>query len=172
MRIARAEIVLEDFTTPPGLVVSRIELSGAGLVPHRHGLDAEGPIPFRATVSEVALAEFLDKKRPGGLTGFAVRVTPESISIRATKRVIVAIPLAVECAIDILDRKRMNIRLLDASAFGAGVKTLAENEVAKANPVFDAADVPVRLELDRVELGDGVITLFGELYGPLGTPSP
>ena len=170
MRIARAEIVLHDFTTPPGLVVSRIELSGEGLEPHSDRLDAEGPIPFRATVEELALAEFLDREKPGGLTGFAVRIQPESISIRATKRVILAIPLAVECVMEVEDRRRLNIRLLEASAFGAGVKTLAENEIAKANPVFDAADVPVRLEFNRVELGDGSLVLIGELYGPLGAP--
>ncbi len=169
MRIARAEIVLEEFTTPPGLVVSRIEISGAGLVPHRHGLEAEGPVAFRATVQEIALAEFLDKEKPGGMTNFAVRIRPEAISLRATKRIILAVPLAVECLVEILDRRRLNIRLLEASAFGAGVTTLAENEIAKANPVFDAADLPVRVEFDRVELSDGSFTLFGEAFGPFGS---
>ncbi|RYG69764.1 hypothetical protein EON77_14430, partial [bacterium] len=108
MRIARAEIVLHDFTTPPGLVVSRIELSGEGLEPHSDRLDAEGPIPFRATIEELALAEFLDREKPGGLTGFAVRIRPEAISIRATKRIILAVPLAIECLIEIEDRHRLN----------------------------------------------------------------
>ena len=52
------------------------------------------------------------------------------------------------------------------AAFGAGVKNLAEGEIAKANPVFDAADLPVEAELDRVELGEGRLTLYGELHGP------
>lgn len=168
MRIARAEIVLQDFTTPPGLVVSRIEISGSGLVPHRHGLEAEGPIPFRATVQQIALADFLDREKPGGMTNFAVRIRPEGISVRANKKIFLNVPLAVECTIDIIDRKRLNIRLLDASAFGTGVKTLAENEIAKANPVFDAAELPVRIEFDHVELGEGEFTLVGEAFGPFG----
>ena len=169
MRIARAEIVLEEFTTPPGLVVQRIELSGAGLVPHRHGLEVDEPVQFRATVGEVALAEFLDRERPGGMANFAVRIQPNAISVRATKKVIFTIPLAVECLIEIVDRSKLNIRLLQASAMGASVSTLAEDAIDKANPVFDAADLPVRVEFDRVELGDGEFTLFGQAFGPFGS---
>ncbi len=166
IRVERAEVVLTGFLTPPGLRLDRLTISGAGLLPSRAGLETDGPLAFRAEIRADDLAAFLDAAAPGGLTSVAARISPEGISLRAKKRVLIEVPLAAECLLEIEGRRRLNLRLLDASAFGASMRNLAESEIAKANPVFDAADLPVRAELDRVELGDGVLTLFGEVYGP------
>lgn len=166
IRAEAAEVVLTGFMTPPGLRLARLTITGAGLAPSSTGLETDGPLTFRAEIAEDDLASFLIAMSPGGLTGFAAKIAPTAISIRAKKRVIIEIPLAVECALEIEDRQRLNLRLLDASAFGAGVKNLAEGEIAKANPVFDAADLPVKTELDRVELGEGTLALYGEVFGP------
>ena len=166
MRIERVEINVGGFVTPPGLRLHAVSIIGGGIEPHHDRVDAAGPIAFRATLGEDDLAAFLNLKSPGGLTGVEVRITPETLNIRATIRKIISIPLEVDCALDVVDGRQLHLRLLDARAFGAGVKNMAESMILKANPVFDAAEVPVTIVLDRVEMGNGSLILFGEAVPP------
>jgi hypothetical protein len=163
----RLEATATDITLPMGLRVSQFTVGGG---PFRLDLAtrqaAGDPLPFAATVDEDALTEFLVRKGIGGLNGLRCRLAEGFIEVTGRKVMLIEIPVSARVSLHIVEGRQLHIRLESANVLGAGVGNLLETQIAAANPVLDAAEFPVPVRLERVEIGDGWLRLFGEASLP------
>ncbi|MER3496371.1 MAG: hypothetical protein C4320_05970, partial [Armatimonadota bacterium] len=143
VQIERAEVLLTGLLTPPGLRIARFHISGEGLRPGSKGLEGEAPLPFRATLTAEGLTDFLSTKRLGGLEDARIKFLDERLVLDATKRILIKVPIHIECVLNIREERFLELNLREAKALGAGIRNLAEGLVEKANPLLDAADLPV-----------------------------
>lgn len=165
IRIERVQIRLSGLVTPPGLRLDLLEIDGTGVAPGSKRVEADGPLPFRAHLTAEDLTAFLAEKKPGGLENPRVSFEEGRMVIDATKRILLRVPLHVECDLLVRDGRYLDLRLIEARAFGAGVRNMAERIVEGSNPVFDVADLPVPARLTGVEVGEELV-LCGEAIPP------
>ena len=61
--------------------------------------------------------------------------------------------------IEIVDGKQLHVILEDADPFPA--RGLIESQIENANPIFDAADLPFAVTIERTEIEAGQLRAFG-----------
>ena len=166
MTIARLDLRLHGFVTPPGLRLERLTIGGEELVPSSKGLDSPHPLPFAATLVQEDLQAFLARKNPTGLENATLEMTEDGITVTGQRRVVLVVPVRARVTLAIEDGRRLVLRLHEASAFGASVTNLAEGLVEKANPVLDVDDLPVPCTLERVEHREGELVVHGAAHPP------
>lgn len=153
----------DRLTLPMGLIVDHVLIQGAQakVVSDPFKIELQEPGTIEARVSASNLAAFLNKESPGGLKEFAVAIRDGKLFVGATAKVIFDIRAEAVCTLRIEEGKKLFVDLESVEMFGVGAKSLVEQQLAKINPVLDAAEFPLTVTLSRVELVDGEVVLYG-----------
>jgi hypothetical protein len=160
--------VFQQLRLPMGLNVARVDVQGTGATidakPFTLVLDRPGRM--EAHVLERDLSEFLEVQAPGGLHGFDVRAEEGKLKVRAKKTLLVDLKIDAVATLRIVDGRQLWIDVESVDVMGAGAKNLVQSQLAKINPVIDAADFPVDATLTMVEVGNGEVVLYGTVAPP------
>lgn len=124
-------------------------------------LKMQQPGEIEAKVSGAAVAEFLDKKAPGGLRDFQVNVKDGQLFINATAKMIFDVKAGAVCKLRIVDARQIFVDLVSVDVMGVGAKNLVQQQLDQVNPILDVAQFPLDVELQSVEANDGFITVKG-----------
>ncbi len=148
---------------PFGLELDRVAVSGHGVGIQREpfAIEVEEPGTLEATVTDLGLQAFLEKKAAGGLRDFFVQLSEGEVHVHATARMIVEIRAVAICTLDIVDGTQLFVRLKKVDVLGVGARGLVQKHLDEINPVLDVADLPVSATLTAVEVGGGKIVIRG-----------
>ena len=92
---------------------------------------------------------------------FSVRAEDGKLHVRAKKTLLVELKVTAVATLRIVGGKQMWIDVESVDVMGAGAKNLVQSQIAKINPVLDAADLPLDATLESVEVGEGKVVLHG-----------
>jgi len=150
---------------PIGLVLDRIEIEGQDAELHTDPLHLELPEPgnVRVFVGAESLEKYLNEQAPGGLRDFQVRLVPGAIEVQATARVIVELRATATCKLRIEHGRELHVELMSVDVLGGSAKSLVESQLDKINPILDAREYPVQLELHSVEITSEAVIVTGTL---------
>lgn len=153
---------------PIGLVVDKfsMDIGQASAVIKPFNLSFQEPAKYEATVGQDSVADFLNKKGLGGLRDFGVKVANGKVVIEALARVIVELRVAVTCTLRVEDESKLFVDLESVSVPGPMARGLVEKELAKANPIFDLAEIAPTVKIVSVIADDGVILVRGTADWP------
>ena len=154
---------VEDVLLPMGLTVSSVQVQGFGaaLDSKPFALRLPQPGTMQAHVLETDLATFLERQAPAGMHDFSVRAEDGKLHVRAKKTLLVELKVTAVATLRIVGGKQMWIDVESVDVMGAGAKNLVQSQIAKINPVLDAADLPLDATLESVEVGEGKVVLHG-----------
>lgn len=158
---------LENIELDMGLTVQSFEVVGGEVAVDIDPFDVflREPGRVRAVVTEAAVAALLERQAPGGLRNFEVSIRGGLINVAAKAQVIVSIPVRAVCTLEIEEGKRLMVRLKSVDVLGGGPQGMVEQQLAKINPVLDAADLPLNIRLVSTEVDNGQIVLHGLIEG-------
>lgn len=154
-----------QLTLPIGLTLDRVVVDGGGLSIQDDPLKFELPAPgsLRVELSGPSLASFLERLAPAGMRGFDVQCRDGKIHVDAVKKVILDVKVHTVLTLRIVDRKAIYVDLESVEAMGASLKNLVQSQLDTINPVVSVDDFPVDATLDRVEIADGRVNMFGQV---------
>jgi len=163
VRVGKFGASFDQLTLPMGLMVDHVLIEGAEATiqsdPFQIRLKEPGTI--EAHVSERNLAAFLNKEAPGGLRDFEISIRDGKLFVNATAKMIFDIKAEAVCTLRLVDGTQLFVDLESVEMFGVGAKSLVEQQLAKINPVLNAADFPLKVVLTSVEATDGEVILRG-----------
>ncbi len=155
-------------TLPNGLRVDEVHLEAASLSAVRDPLSVElgAPAPLTAKVGERSVADFLEAKSPGNIRHFEVAIQEGKIFIKATVRMLFEVRGLIVCRLEVVEGRQIFVRFVEAQFLGVNPKQLVQAQLDQVNPILDAKDFPVSVELVSLALEDGFVTLAGTLAPP------
>lgn len=163
LKIGRLNAVFSNVELDFGLTIESFEITGANaaadLDPFKLNLDQPGTL--RAVVSQDAVAKFLETKSPDNISGFNIQITGGQIFVSATAQVVLNIPVKAIATLEIVEKKKLNVKLVSVDVLGGKAKSLVESQIAKTNPIIDLTDLPFPVELTEVEMDNGQVVLHG-----------
>lgn len=166
------EAIFRGVRLPVGLVLDELRIEGARaectFEPFRIHLDRPGNL--EVTLTEASIAGFLNEQAPGGLRDFSVKLSAGKVVVQATARVIIEIRATAVCTLRIVEGKCIYVDLESVDALGGAAKGMVENQLSKINPILDARQFPLDAMLNRIEISDGRLTVFGAI-SPLYSPT-
>ncbi|MDI9641247.1 LmeA family phospholipid-binding protein [Kamptonema cortianum] len=148
-----------------GLEIESFEIHGDEATVHIEPYQLVLPKPgsAKAVVTQAAVAAMLEHQSPGGLRDFRVTAEGGLLYITAKAQIVVQIPVKVAARLVIVQEKQLHVELESVDVMGAGGKNLVEGQLAKINPIFDTAQLPIDLRLRDVETEAGRVILTGEV---------
>lgn len=163
VKVGAFQLRFEDLELPMGLAVAKVDVDGPGAViaAHPFSLDLVSPGTMVAEVAQEALSDFLEAQSPAGLKEFDVRADGGKLHVKAKKTVLVDLKVTATASLRIVDGRQLWVDVESVDVMGAGAKNLVASQLAKINPVLDAADLPIEATLTSVEVGDGKVVLRG-----------
>ncbi len=163
--VGEFEAVFRNILLPFGLMVDAVKISGrqSTVTKHPFQVNFEKPGRALATVSAINLAAFLNRKAPGGLHDFEVKLDGGKLLISASVKVVVDVPASAVCTLEIRDGKQMWVNLDKVEVLGVGARRLVERQLARLNPVLDAEELPFKMELESVTVSEGELILVGNI---------
>jgi hypothetical protein len=131
---------------PMGLTLDEVIIQAEGLhlekSPFSIALSTPGSLEVR--LSAKSLADFLNHKAPGGLSGFKVRLEEDNIYIEAKATIIISVSVGAVCRLRIEDESRMFVDLVRVEAIGGtGAHNIVQRQLDNINPIIDGKDLPV-----------------------------
>ena len=152
-----------------GLVVDELHLVGADaqLATDPVSIELSDWAQLEATVTETDLADFLTRQAPGGLKDFEVSVKGGFVHVAATARVIVEVRATAICRLVLKEQRYLFVELdsVDGLAMSKG---MIQGQLDQINPVLDAGDLPLLVELDNVQAEQGQVVLRGRARPVVG----
>lgn len=115
---------------------------------------------LEATVTETDLADFLTRQAPGGLKDFEVSIKGGFVHVSATARVIVEVRATAICRLVLKEQRYLFVELDSVDGL-AMAKGMIQGQLDQINPVLDAGDLPLLIELDNVQAEQGQVVLRG-----------
>jgi hypothetical protein len=101
------------------------------------------------------------------LHSFRVEIADGTVTVHASKTVLIEIRAKAVAHLTIVDSKSLHIELDSVELLGgAGLTNLVRQQVDGMNPIFDARELPVPMTLESVEAADGVVRVFGLIEPP------
>lgn len=119
----------------------------------------QGEAPASARIDEKDLADFLTPRLPDSLKNVSVRCGDGVIQINAEAKIVFTVQVKVYCRLEIQANTQLVVKVHSVEPGIA--ESLVEGQVEKMNPVFQASDLPVPIQLSSVEVRDGSIFLDG-----------
>ena len=168
IQVQEVEAVFRGVTLPMGLRVEKVTIRATNIEASHDPLTIrpEQPGHLEVFVSEVDLADFLNRSGPVGMKNVSVQAHEGTLHIRATKTVVIDVRIYVVCALRIVERSKVYIDLESADLMGVGTKQLMQTQIDKINPVIDCKDFPIPSELESVEVIQGGILMKGRVSPP------
>ncbi|MBX3111657.1 MAG: LmeA family phospholipid-binding protein [Fimbriimonadaceae bacterium] len=124
-------------------------------------LTADGAARARVEVSEGSVAKFLDAKTPASLQAFKVKCTGGKVVCEASVKMVVEISAKATCTLRIEGGRQVYVDVESVDVMGGPAKKLIEAQLAKINPILDASEFPMRVDLDSVTVDKGSIVVTG-----------
>jgi hypothetical protein len=163
IRIGTLQTKLTWFMTPIGLLIDEVNLSGDSLTVDTDSLKkSQGEIKFEAIIRAKSVEVFLAKKEPAGLQGIEVEIKSEGVFVKATKTVIVQIPVKAHAVLLLDSPMSISISLISAEAMGAGLKNLVASQLETMNPIVESKMFPVPVSFEKVAHEEGQIRVTGK----------
>jgi hypothetical protein len=153
-----------DVHLPMGLTLDEVIVTGENLHVDSHPLQAKLPQPgaLEVRVGEASLADFLNHKGPGGLSGFEVKLANGLIHVGAVATVIIQLNVGAVCKLRIENGTQLFVDLDRVEAIGgSGAYNLVKRQLDSINPVLDAKDLPLDAVLNTVHVENGWLVLKG-----------
>ncbi len=152
-----------------GLVVDELHLVGADaqLATDPVSIELSDWAQLEATVTETDLADFLTRQSPGGLKDFEVSVKGGFVHVAATARVIVEVRATAICRLVLKEQRYLFVELDSVDGL-AMAKGMIQGQLDQINPVLDAGDLPLLVELDNVQAEQGQVVLRGRARPVVG----
>lgn len=119
------------------------------------------PGDAKVVVRQEAIEAMLEEQRPGGLRDFRVICLEGKLLVEASAKVIVDIRAKAVCSLRIVDGRQLWVDVDEVDVLGGAATKLVEGQLAKVNPILDLTDLPVKLLIQQVEIGDGTVRLLG-----------
>ena len=159
-------LTAKNLRLPIGLVLDTVEISvqQTNITSDPLQIQLEKAGTAEITVSASSVAAFLEHLKPGGLSGFSVKIEDGIVHIQAVMQVIISIPVAATCSLSIADETQLVLELLDVSP--AAGRQILEAQLANINPLFDVSQLPISVALTEVKAENGAIYLAGDLRPP------
>ena len=153
------ETNLLHVTLPIGLVVDRIEFHGTNLrLAPKPQLG--GPVQMRVRISTGCLATFIESRAPKGIEGFQITTVGGKLLVEAHAKIaLLKTRVSAEVSMEIFE-KRMIVAHLDSCSHNIATG-LIEKQLAAINPVLNVADLPVRVQLDSIQIEGNKIVILG-----------
>lgn len=163
--VGEFEAVFRNILLPFGLMVDAVKVSGqeSTVTKHPFEVNFEKPGHVLATVSAVNIAAFLNRKGPGGLHDFEVKLEGGKLLISASVKVVVDVNVSAICTLEIREGKQMWVVLEKVEVLGVGARRLVEKQLERINPVLDADDLPFKIDLESVTVSEGELILVGKI---------
>lgn len=151
-----------------GLVVSKLTLSlGNGVLKTSPvGLRLNEPGTLEAVVEQDAIAQYLEKLGPGGLSKFRVECRDGAIFVNAVARILLEVPVSAKFGLQIVNGKQLEVVLIEAQVVGGDANKLVESQLGRINPILDASDLPFPASFDEVVIENGTLTIHGHAETP------
>ena len=166
VKIGSLTATLHKISLPIGLEIEQVDIEGEGLQLSTEPLNFKLPKPgkLKVRVTEKALAAFLNKKSPGGLKDFKVKITGGFVNVEATATLLIPLKALAKCGLSIKgEGKHLWVDLVSVDVAGIGAKSLVQNQIDQVNPVFDMDQFPITGKLDTVQIGEGEVHLSGSV---------
>ncbi len=163
LKIGSLKISLQEIELDFGLNISTFEItsnSGSAKLDPFH-LQLSEPGKFNAKVTATAVQNLLAAKSPKNIQGFKVKIVEGQVLIDATANIIVSIPVKAVCTLEIVDKKQLFVRLQGVDMMGGKATNIIQSQIDKINPILDAKDLPLDVEITEVILENDLINLFG-----------
>jgi hypothetical protein len=162
---------LHGVRLPIGLELDEVLVDATQVSAKTDPVEVAMPTPAQVTavVGEHRLAEYLERQAPGGLTDTQVWLDDDRVFVRGSIQLVLRVPVAISCAIHVVDGRELRVRVLSAEVAGIQPRALVESQIQKANPILDVRDLPIPLILERVEIAAGKLRVFAATSG---WPSP
>jgi hypothetical protein len=157
-----------DMTLPMGLRVDSVKITGEGVHIETEPFQASVRVPgsLEVFVGERSLADYLNKKAPGGLRNFSVQAGNGRLVIQASMVMILELRATAVCTLRIKDGRQLWVDLESVQVMGAGATNLVQTQLDKINPVLDVEEFPIRASLEQVTVADGGVILLGTVAPP------
>ncbi|MBS1718905.1 MAG: LmeA family phospholipid-binding protein [Armatimonadetes bacterium] len=137
-----------------------VEAASVSLLGPPVALEAPEDAAVEAVVTDKDLQDYLNAKGPSGLRDFFVQLTDGSVHVHATARKIIEVRAAAQCHIVVREGRFLDVALDRVDVIGVNARSLVQGFIDGMNPVFDAESLPLPTVIDRVEVGDGRMTIF------------
>ena len=162
--LGSAAVFVQQLALPVGLTLDEVTVKGDAMkiATKPFSFEAASPCEFEATISEKSLARFIFNKLPANFDDLEIHLEDGYIHAEATVRVIFPVRGAMHLILRIEDGQRIYADLKKASI----AQSMIESQIEKINPVFDAADVPVTMHLESVEIADHKLVIRGTVMPP------
>lgn len=157
---------LLSVTLPMGLVLDEVIVQGEGLHLEKEpfSLTLAQPGSLEVRLGADSLAAFLEKKAPGGLSGFQVQIRGGEIVVNARANIIISINVGAVCKLRVEEGAKLYVDLVRVEAIGgSGAHNLVQRQLDSINPVMDAADLPLDARIETVEMENDWIVLRGKI---------
>lgn len=162
----RLSAKLEGLTPPQGPTIDEAWVDAEGFrldESGRWGLDVPAKLELR--ISSLAVAEFLNRTSPGGLSETSVETEPDFLTIRGHVRIVARIAVMVKCRLEVRDKTEIHVVVTDVEVAGVGAKGLVRGKIEAVNPVLSTKDLPIDVELESVRLAEDGVHLTARLMG-------
>lgn len=153
-------------TLPMGLTLDEVIIQGESVHISKDPFNISLPTPgsMDVRISEASLAEFLNHKAPGGLSGFKVRFADELIHIEAKASIIISVNVGAVCRLRIEEETKLYVELVRMESIGGtGAHNLVQRQLDGINPVVDVKDLPLNATLNSVETDGSWLVLRGSV---------
>lgn len=149
-----------------GLTLDEILMQGEALHLESDPFTATLPQPgsLEVRVSAESLADFLEKKAPGGLKDFSVTLKEGHVFVEARATVIISINVGAVCKLRIEDESELYVDLVRVEAIGgSGAHNIVQRQLDNINPVLKTQDLPLEAKIQSVEAENDWLVVRGSI---------
>lgn len=165
LEFARMEARFEGVLLPVGLRVDSFSLASgsADMSWPPFELRTKKAADATVVVSEKSVADFLESKTPDNIKGFKVTCANGQVLCEAAVKLVMEIRAKAVCTLRIQSGTQVFVDVQSVDVMGGPAKKLVEAQLAKINPILDAAEFPMQVTLESVEVEDGQIVVKGKV---------
>ncbi|RYG98614.1 MAG: DUF2993 domain-containing protein [Alphaproteobacteria bacterium] len=169
--IETCDIRLTGLILPMGLRVESVMVTGRSLT----AMDASPwirmtePAELVVTVAADDIAQFLEKKGPGGLSRFHIETEDGILRVHAVKRILFEVKAVALCRLRIVEGREIHVDLQSVEvAGGASITELVRSQIGEINPLLDVSELGLPLDMTLVSATpeNGKIVVRGRATAP------
>jgi len=121
------------------------------------------------TFLEEDVQAYLEKKRPANLSDFRVSAKNGEITILAVARLLLPVEVGAVGVLEFSDGK-LNFVPRRIEAGGVNAKSIARPHLERINPLVDLTGLPLRADVQSLDIGGGAIRISGRLETTAAIP--
>lgn len=171
IRATELGISLKGLVLPGGLRMAEGEVSfDAPILSVKPFSIPEGTICHATMVFlDEDVRAYLEEKRPGNLSDFRVRAEDGEITIVAVARMLLPVEVGAVGVLEFADGK-LNFAPRRIEAGGVNAEAIARPHLERVNPLVDLTGLPVRADIQSLDIGSGAIRISVRLETTAAIP--